>query len=238
MDLTAIRTQSRFYTDTNSTTFPDTDLDREANNVNRQLVAEIIAVQGSKNILGGEKYTSLVATDGLSAGDNGYNGEYSFDSDMMRIVRAEIMYEADTTPERAEIYDMSQNSSSEYDEDSIQGQFSEDSPFITLFRGAYRVRPLYTEGDDVTGGIHLWYEKRIDDLSEITDTPDFEELFHNLIPLKVAKLYSIKYPSKFSYKWLRSNAEEYKALYDSFRKYYRKQITLKKQAIPSRHNFK
>lgn len=238
MTLDEIRAQIEFYTNTNSTTFPDTDKDREANNANRQIMAEIMAIEGSKNLLGAEKYTSLVATDGLSAGDNGYNGEYAFDSDMMRIVRVEIKYSSTGTPYPAEIYDMSENSSSEYDEDSIQAEFSESSPMIMIFRNAYRVRPLYTEGDDITGGIHIWYEKRLDDLSDASDTPEFEELFHNLIPLKVAKLYSLKYPQRYDYKWLRGITEEYQDVYRNFRQYYRKQVVIKKQMIPSRHNFK
>jgi len=132
MQLSEIRTQTRFYTKTNTSTFSDTDLDREANNAYSFFVMELMRVQGYTNLTGTEVTTDFVTTDGLSAGDNGYNGEYAFASDVLEPVRFEVKYSSTDTPVRCTIYDMSQNYSSEYDEDDIQANFSEGSPYVTF----------------------------------------------------------------------------------------------------------
>ena len=234
MILSAIRTSARFYTNTDSTTYSDTDLDREANNAYDVLVMEIIKVQGYTNLMGEESETDLVSTDGLSAGDNGYNGEYAFPTDLLRPTRVELQYSDDDAPRPANVYDMSENSKSEHDEDEIQGQFNELEPHILFFRNAYKIRPLKTDSGDITDGIHIWYEARHDALSAAGDAPVFEATYHNLIPLKVAKHYALKYPKSYNPLW----DKEYNDLLESFRSFYRNRLPIGKEAKPIKHSFK
>ena len=233
MDLSEIRTQTRFYTKTTTSTFSDTDLDREANNAYDFLVMELLKVQGYTNINGTEVDTDFVTTSGLSAGDNGYNGEYAFPTDLLKPKRFEVKYSSTGTPRRCSIYDMSENSMSEYDEDEIQAQFSESSPYVMFFRNAYRIRPVNDGDDDITDGIHIWYEKRQDELSNDSDEPIFEANFHNLIPLKVAMAYGMRHSDKYNPVW----KTEYKDLFNNFQAFYRTRLPIGKQAIPLRHNF-
>jgi hypothetical protein len=233
MQLSEIRTQTRFYTKTNTSTFSDTDLDREANNAYSFFVMELMRVQGYTNLTGTEVTTDFVTTDGLSAGDNGYNGEYAFASDVLEPVRFEVKYSSTDTPVRCTIYDMSQNYSSEYDEDDIQANFSEGSPYVTFFRNAYKIRPVNDGDDDISNGIHIWYEKRQDALSGDTDEPVFESNYHNLIPLKVAKAYAMRHSDKYS----AVIAREYKDLFDGFKAFYRGRFPLKRGLAPRRHNY-
>jgi len=233
MQLSEIRTQTRFYTKTTTSTFGDTDLDREANNANDFFVMELLKVQGYTNLSGTEVDTDLVTTSGLVAGDNGFNGEYAFPTDLLKPTRFEVNYSSTGTPRRCTIYDMSENSSSEYDEDSIQSQFSESSPYVMFYRNGYRIRPVNDDTADVTDGIHIWYEKRQDTMSNDTDTPVFEANFHNLVPLKTAKAYALRHPDKYNPAW----AREYKDLFDGFQAFYRNRISIKRQVIPLKHNF-
>ena len=65
------------------------------------------------------------------------------------------------------------------------------------------------------------------------DTPVFEANFHNLVPLKTAKAYSLRHPDKYNPAW----AREYKDLFDGFQAFYRNRISIKRQVIPLKHNF-
>ena len=232
MQLSEIRTQTRFYTRTNTTTFSDTDLDREANNAYDALILDIIRAQGYVNLLGNETETDLISTDGLSAGDNGFNGEYAFPTNFLRPTRFELLYTASGTPYKATIYDMPENSSSEYNEDTINSTFKQTEPFVMFFRNGYRTRPV-NDSTTVVGGIHIWYEKRHDALSNDTDAPVFEASLHNLIPLKVAMMYALKYPEKYNSLWNR----EYNSMMKKLRAFYRHRLKIGKQAIPQRFNF-
>jgi hypothetical protein len=210
MNLTEIRTATRFLTKTDTTTFSDTDLDREANTVYNGLVLEMVQASGQLNEQGEQTYTDFLATDSLSAGDNGYNGEYSLPSDCLVLKRVEVRYTDDLIP--VKLYDVSENSSSEFV--NYSDGFSEANPKFRLFRNSIFIRPV--PETTVTNGIYLEYIKRNAVLTA-SDSPVFETNLHDLIPLGTALRYFMRNPENYN-QLIKS---EYDSKLEDFRVWYR-----------------
>lgn len=191
MNLTAIRTESRWLTKTDTTTYSDTDLDREANIVYARLIMELLQASGHLNEQGNQAYTDFLATAGLSAGDIGYNGEYPFPLDCLTIKRVEVKYSDSLAP--VTLYDASQNTKSEFEN---LDNFSSANPQMRFFRNSIFIRPL--PDTTVTNGLYIEYLKRQSDLSGTSDEADFEANFHDLIPLGVAMRFFIANPEKYN----------------------------------------
>lgn len=227
MNLTSIRTQSRWFTKTDSTTFSDTDIDREANTVYGRLVMEMVQATGHKNDLGAEAYTDFLAETGLVAGDNGYNGEYSFPTDCLVMTRIEAKYDDDSKP--VALYDASENINSEFE--NFDDSFSSANPKVRFFRNSIMIRPL--PETTITNGLHIEYIQRQDDLSSITDSPVFEANMHDLVPLGIAIRYFMRNPEKFNA--LIDN--DYKEKLEEFRTWYRDRLPQVLKMNPIREKF-
>lgn len=154
-----------------------------------ELVMMALNAAPDHNFKQAEAWTDLLATSGLSDGDLGYNGEYPFPTDLIKPLRAEISYDAVTWTE-ARVYDIASSpAASEHNETQIQDDFSESTPYIRFERDSYFIRPLYTSGSSVSGGIHIWYEKRqptmlVGDIA--SDTPSIELNFHRIYVVRGA----------------------------------------------------
>ena len=186
MTLSEIRTEVRFLTRSDSTTYSDTDLDREANIVNNSLVLEMIQASGHLNEQGAQSYTDFKATSGLVAGDNGYNGEYALPSDCLVLKRVEA--KKTDTMEPIKFYDISQNVNSEFEkEDNTLG--------FRLFRNSMIFSD--TPETTVTDGIYIEYIKRNAVLTA-SEEPVFESNLHDLVPLGTAMRYFLRNPDKFN----------------------------------------
>lgn len=147
-----------------------------------ETVMDILRVKSDFNFQGEESFTDLVSTTGLVAGENGYKGEFTFPSDLIRPIRVEISYDG-TTYRPATFYDVADNKKSEHDNKDIEpGFFSESSPMVRFERDSFFVRPV-NNGTTVTAGIHIWYEKRQEALTA-SDTPLFEANYHRILVLK------------------------------------------------------
>lgn len=111
MNVAAILSRAYRITNCNSTTFLDgnsTNVLADLNTAYGHRTLKILKVRQDINPSITEAYTNLISTVGLVAGDNGYNGEYAFDTATLRPVRIEISYDG-TTWRPCEIYDLNDN---------------------------------------------------------------------------------------------------------------------------------
>jgi len=227
MDLTATRTETRWLTKTDTTTFQDADLDREANIVYARLVMEMLQAAGHLNEQGAQAYTDFKAETGLVAGDNGFNGEYALPSDCLVPTRIEVKYTDNLAP--VTVYDASQNTRSEFG--NFSDSFSSADPKIRFFRNSILVRPL--PETTVTNGLYIEYLKRQAGLSGTSDVAVFEANFHDLIPLGTAMRFFLANPDKFNL--LVKN--EYEEKMEEFRTWYRDRFKQVMQIVPIREKF-
>ena len=194
MELTEIRSQARRYTHTNDTNYPDVTLDADANRSNGEVWMMILEAEGYKNSGGDFKVIDFETSVGLDPQDLGYNGEFPFPSLAITLEEAYLDYGDGHV--KAEIIDRGTIDSSMFD-DADEGQFSEESPKIFIFRDSIFTRPLNLDAT-VVDGIKLLIRARQDTLVNPTDQPMFESNFHNLIPLKMAQDFYLIYPDKYN----------------------------------------
>lgn len=168
----------------NATKLPDAYLLDGVNLHYAETIMDILRVKTDFNFQAEESYTDLVSTSGLTVGQNGYKGEYTFPSDLIRPIRVEISYDG-VTWRPCEFYDVASAKNSEHDDEDIEsGAWSESRPFVRFERDSFFVRPV-NDGTTVTAGIHIWYEKRQTNLAT-GDTPLFEANYHYILVLKGA----------------------------------------------------
>lgn len=194
MNLSEIRSQSRRLTKTNATNYVDADLDADINRALGEVHMMIAEAEGYKNVGGDFKVIDLENTTSLTEQQLGYNGEYPFPDDALRIEEAYLKYDVNGSYNKADIINKSDVDSEMFED---EGSYSESSPKIFIFRDSYFVRPLLTD-TTVTDGIKLLITARQESLVNASDTPTFESNFHQLIPLKVAQDYYMLYSEKFN----------------------------------------
>lgn len=233
MQLSEIRTETRYITRTDTNTFSNTDLDRAANLAYQEIMLEILKVQGYKNVSGKHVSTSLLSTSGLIAGDLGFNGEYPFPTDLIRPTRIELLYDTASTPKVATLYDMSSNTLSETDEDDVVALASTLKPVVRFFHDSYFIRPVKTTTGDITSGINIWYEKRVADLTNDTDEPEFDAAIHGLLPVMIAERFYMRHPDKKN-KVVLDKKEE---LLRKLRSIYKLKVNVKRQVKPLKTSF-
>jgi len=233
MELSEIRDETRFITRTDSVTFSDANILREANIAIKKIILEILKVEGYKNIAGKHVATTLLSTDGLVSGDLGFDGEYPFPTDMLRPTRFELLYDTNERPKIAYIYDQIENPLSETDDDDLVVIASESNPVIKFFHDSYFIRPLKTTAGDIAGGINIWYEARQANLVNDTDSPTFEESLHDLVPLMIAERFYLRHPSKRNVAVLKEKEDVMKQL----RSFYKRRVPKVKQMRPLQTNF-
>jgi hypothetical protein len=225
MILSSIRTAIRFLTKTDSTTFSDTDLDREANTVYGNLVLEMVEASGQLNEQGMQSFTDFKASSGLLPGDNGYNGEYSLPDECLVLKRVEVKYSDNLAP--VAIYDVSENPQSEFE---THEKFSSADPKFRLFRNSMFIRPL--PDTTVTNGLYIEYISRQAVLTA-SDSPVFESNLQDLITLGTAMRYYMQNPDKFNA--LVKN--EYDQKLEDFRTWYRDKFQQVIKINPIREKF-
>lgn len=233
MDLSGIRDEVRFITRTDTTSFGNTDINREANIAYRKLMMEILLVQGYRNVSGKHVTTDLISTSGLVAGNIGYGGEYPFPTDLIRPHRIEVKYSSTGAFVPCEIVDMQDIDYPLADVEEINDIANEDAPIVRVYHNSYFLAPVKTTTGSVTAGIHIWYEERESELSADSDEPQFEVTFHDLIPLMVASRFYLRHPSKRNVQVL----NELNMLMRQFRAHYRKMINVRLQLKPRTENF-
>lgn len=186
---------------TNSTSYTQATFENDFNDSLALRVLDILRVRGYKNIQSKYAKADFVSTTGLSEGDDGYNGEYSFPTDLLDLYRIEVTFDGTDwhvlSSDNGRIYDVMESDVSEHDAQSIADNFNENDPHVVISRGGYKIRPLNT-GDTQTNGIILHYAPRQATLTEDGDTPDFEANLHQILVYDCAEIESNAYPEKYS----------------------------------------
>jgi hypothetical protein len=214
MQLSNVETQVRWDTKTDSTTFTDADILREANNEYAKLIMEKCQMEGNTSSLANFVTTTLKAQSGLSAGDTGYNGEYPFPDDCLYITRIEVKFDDDHIP--VVLYDASENSYSEYSD--VDEPFDEGEPKVRLQRDSIFVRPF--PDSDVSAGIYIEYVQRQTAFSDDADEAEFENNFHDLIPMGVAIRFFKRDAKKYGSELLEMR-RDYNEMKQEFLEFYR-----------------
>jgi hypothetical protein len=192
MNTASIYTLTRDILGTNSSVLSDSKLLEWLNIALGNRTLDILKYQVDRNASMEMAKTNLVDSDLLTEGQNGYDGEYSFPSNLLRPIRMEISYDGDTFVP-ASIYDIGENEDSEIS--LTNSKYSVAEPGVRFERESYFIRPLPTEA--VTNGIRIWYEKR---QTELTDggTPEFESNLHSILAFDLAEMELMRHSRLYS----------------------------------------
>jgi len=174
-----LRNHTRYITNTNTSTYSNADLDASINRYYRLFVNKIIEAMDGWDFQGEIATTDLVAN----------QQEYIFPSDILKIKRIEISYDG-TTWRRLSIRDISSNPR-QTDSTTVNQEFNKTDPQCDLYDSSVFLYPIPTAA--VTGGLKIWYEKKVTDLSAVTDEPQFIEAYHAGLSYGAAVDYFNKY---------------------------------------------
>lgn len=226
MTVQEIIDEIRWKTRTTTATLADADIIKGLQNHYGQIIMEILKVRTDYNFSVDEATTDFNSIIGLAEGDDGYNGEYSFPSLLVRPLRAEISYDGDVYVP-CKVYDLNDNISSEYQEEALKAEFSKQQPYIRFEGDVFTIRPLKEDAGNITKGIRVWYESRKAELTEVTDVPKFEEYFHEILSYMGALRYAERYPKKHNEKWETKRQELLAALRESYKNQFKRNFKIK-----------
>lgn len=115
--------------------------------------------------------------------------EYVFPSDILKFKRAEISYDG-VTWRRLKLIDIN-NKPGQTNTATISNEISRDEPEVDIMDNSLFIYPTPTGA--VSGGLKIWYEKEVTDLSEDTDEPNLIEAYHPGLAYGAAIDYFSKY---------------------------------------------
>ena len=242
MNVGALKSEIRFITKTDTSSFSDADILTGLNLHQGEIVQDILRVQTERNSQGNEVRYNLISTNGLTEGNLGYNGEYPFPADLLRPIRVEVSFDGKTW-RPCSVYDISENHRSEYDQVDINNTFLQNdglvfeastiTPQLRFLRDSFFIRPLNT-GATVTNGIIVWYEQRQANMAVDADLPVLEANYHEILVLKGAIRYASRYPEKYNPLW-QTKLDE---LMRSMKEYYKNRFKRNKRLTPSAELFR
>lgn len=191
---------SQILSNTNASNFLDANATKNLARLNVLYglrVLDILKLLVDKNATMQNATTDLISTSGLVSGNNGFNGEYSFPSDLLRPVRFEISYDGKTW-KKATVYDSAENTKTEYKDADIDDNFSTEDPKVDFFRNSFRIRPVKTTSGNITKGIYIEYEKRQADFTTDTSPSEIEENLQMILSYDLAEMEYIMHADKHS----------------------------------------
>ena len=213
-----------------SSTFLDgnaTNILADLNRAYGHRVLDILRVRVDKNASITNVNTTLISTVGLVNGDNGFNGEYAFPTDLLNPVRFEVSYDG-VTWKKATVYDNTLNEESEYNDTQLIGTFSEENPRVDFTRNSYKIRPPKTTAGNITNGIYIEYEKRQADFTTGTAPTEIEQNLQDILSYDLAKLEMIMHASKYTNQELAVFNMEHQKIEQRFLEFYRSNLPTKK----------
>ena len=222
MILSELRNQVRYITRTTILDFTDADLDAGLNQDYAEIINLITSISGNYHLMEDKATTDLVA--GATAGAIGFAGHYCFPTDLLKPIKVELSYDG-TTYKKANFYDMTQG----VENDMEAGTTT--APVVRFSRSQLVIRPL--PDTTITDGIVIWYEQRQGDLVDATDEPKFEKNFHQLLILKSALRYAMRFPEKYNDLW----DKKVYGLTKDLEKHYRNLYKTTKVIQPSYEDF-
>lgn len=174
-----LRNQTRFLTNTDTTTYSNADLDASINTYYHLFVNEILEAMDGWDFQGEIATTNLVAN----------QQEYVFPTDILKIKRVEITYDG-TNWYNAQPFDINMRGTAT-DTTSIASDFDKSSPFFDAFENSLFLYPIPDAAR--TAALKIWYEDEVAELSNATDEPDFAEAYHKGLCYGAAKDWFQKY---------------------------------------------
>ena len=118
MNRQEIKDETRYITKTNTSTYTDADIESGLELIRKRIIMKAIRASTEWNLRGEIAQTDLVSITGLLSGENGYNGEYAFPSDLIKFTRIDLSYNG-VTYNRATQYFMNDSDDSEETEKEI-----------------------------------------------------------------------------------------------------------------------
>jgi hypothetical protein len=209
---------------------------KRLNTLYGERILDILRVRVDKNATIQEATTDLISTVGLVAGDNGFNGEYAFPSDLLKPSRFEVSYDGKTW-KKCEIYDNAVNTSSEYDDDQLESKFSQDNPRVDFTRNSYKVRPPKNTSGDITNGIYIEYEKRQADFTSETAPTEIESNLQNILAWDLAELELIMHADKYSTQQIAMFNSKKQQVEQRFLEFYKNNLPSKKNITIKYNNY-
>lgn len=159
-----IKNFARRFSNTNSTTYTDANLDASINAYYDLFVTEILESMDDWDFGADYATTDLVAS----------QQEYSFPSDILKIKSVEVTYDGSTWY-KAAFMDVNEKGSPN-DSTSITDEFTQSEPFVDIMDNSLMLYPIPTSA--VTAGLKIYYEKLPTALSADASTPTFARPFH------------------------------------------------------------
>lgn len=199
----------------------------ELNDVYGKRVVDILRAGVDKNALMQSAYTDLISTVGLSEGDNGYNGEYAFPSNLVMPVRVEVSFDG-VTWIKCDIIDNAINRRSEFNDTQINRNYSQSAPAVDFFHDSYKIRPIKNTAGDITKGIYIEYEKRQSDFSSSTAPTDIESNLQDVLAYDLASQEHIMHASKYKPIEIQVFNAKKQEVEDRFFKFYKTRLPIKK----------
>jgi hypothetical protein len=192
MNLESLQSQTRFITNTDTTSYSNNDINANLTRWAHLFTTEIIDAQDCWDFQGEVSTTDLVAD----------QREYPFPTDILKIKRIEV-YLGDEWRVASWI-DENEVSSVIGDETKITEKFSNDKPYVSLFD-----KSLFIFSGTITAktaGIKIWYTEEvigtdaagadITSFATATDTPNIIEAFQRGLVHGAAKDWFQKYQIK------------------------------------------
>jgi len=217
-------------TNTNSTTFlggSSVEIYKRLNEAYGHRIMDILRVRVDRNATIQNATATLKSTVGLVEGNNGFNGEYSFPTDLLRPTRFEISYDGITWT-KCQIYDNALNLGSEYNKTQLESQFSTSAPCVDFFRDSYKIRPPKNTAGDIALGIYIEYEKRQSDFTSSTSPVQIEQNLQDLLAYDLAEGEFIMNASIHDQKQMDRFDKEKKELENKFLEHYKDNLSSRK----------
>lgn len=189
-----LRGETRYITNTNSTTYADADLDAAINSYYDLFVTEIIGAMDEWD------FQADIATTDLVNGQQ----EYVLPTDILKIKKVEISYDG-TTWYSVRPKDVNEKANPN-DTTTVAADFVQSDPFCDFMDNSLFLYPIPNQ--NVTGGLKIYYEKVKTDLSGATDSPAFVQPFHKGLAYGAAKDFFEKYIEKGDNKTKLISAEQ------------------------------
>ena len=216
------KVESNFLDGTTATSY------EELNDAYGKRVLDILQAKVDKNATMQSSYTNLISTVGLSEGDNGYNGEYAFPSNLMKPVRVEVKFDNNSKHKKCTIYDNAMNRFSEFDDKSINAKFSQENPYVDFFHDSYKIRPVKDTAGDITKGIYIEYAIRQSDFTSSTEPTDIEKNLQDILAYDLASQEHLMHTTEYKPIELQMFNAKKQEVEDRFFKFYKTRLPIKK----------
>lgn len=177
---TGLVEDTRWWTETNTTSYPTADITRNLNKWYQELSADVLLSMDEWDVQGEIATASLVAA----------QQEYTWPTNLLRIKRVEISYDGGSTWYRAHPIDVQEPEVSIATTAKIANNFTTSDPRYDSHDNSLFFFPVPTANS--TNGLKIWYEKEVTELSSNSDEPNLAEPFHRLLSIGAAYDYATK----------------------------------------------